>query len=70
MNIQDAVKMAIETNSCITCTTAFWHGRIKIKPTDTPDCCMVIHLEKNTPPVCGWQPQAQHLISNDWIVVD
>lgn len=70
MNIQEAVKKAMKTNSFITCTTSIGYRHFKIKPTDTLGCCMVIPLDLNAPPTRGWQPKAEDLISDNWIVID
>ena len=71
MNIQEATRKAIESNGYITCTSEFWHGIIKIEPTNTPDCCILFKLDdKDALPQRGWQQQARHLLSDDWAVVD
>lgn len=69
MNIQDAVKQAVKEDKWITRADSFWSGNLKIKPTDTPDCCIISHrLAKS--PSRGWQPQAEDLAASDWELVD
>ena len=76
MNIQEATKKALEENKCITIP----HNGIiwfKIKPTNNPDENCIL-LSKNNKEarksICalshGWQPDADSLISDDWIVID
>lgn len=41
----------------------------KLLPTNTPDCCIIeTKLSKN--PCRGWQPMAEDLVADDWIVTD
>lgn len=41
---------------------------VKILPTDSPDCCLIISaIEKN--PRRGWQPTTEDLIASDWETV-
>lgn len=76
MNIQEATKKALEENKCITIPH---DGEIwfKIKPTNDPnENCILMRnngvLAKKA--ICalshGWQPDADSLISDNWIVID
>lgn len=67
MLINEAVKKALQTGGCITRENAFWGESIKVKPTNTPDCCVVFKENKAVCP--GWQPQAKDLIADDWTVL-
>lgn len=41
---------------------------VKILPTNTPDCCVIMSINSKNP--CrGWQPMAEDLVANDWKVV-
>ena len=41
---------------------------IKVLPTNTPDCCVIMHANGRKP--CrGWQPQAEDLVANDWVAI-
>lgn len=65
MNIQEATKKALKTG--VTIRRAGWPTiHISIKPTNTPDCCLCYRDKKN--PRRGWQPVAEDLIADDWIV--
>jgi hypothetical protein len=70
VNIIEATKKAIEQSKCIARTD--WpcqkEADIKVKPTDTPDCCLLHTKEEGFRR--GWQPQAEDLISDCWVVVD
>lgn len=77
MNIQEAVKKALAENKCITIPTEEGKIYFKIKPTNEVEenCILIDH--KNIPMnknICalshGWQPNANDLISDDWIVTD
>ena len=47
-----------------------WIGsKIRIYPTNTPDCC-IIDSTASKIPCRGWQPQAEDLIADDWIATD
>ena len=62
MNIQEAVKRAMETNGLI--VRPLWRGCVHIKPTDLPEGC--ICYGKGRAPCPRWQPQAEDLIADDW----
>lgn len=69
MHIQEAVKSAAESGQCV--TRKAWGGayRFRVEPTNTPDCC-VAHSGAMKSPRRGWQPKAEDLIADDWLVVD
>lgn len=76
MYIHEAVKKALEENKCITIPTE--EGRIwfKIKPTNNPEeNCKLLYANGTPAPkdICalshGWQPDADDLMSESWIVV-
>ena len=63
MNIQKAVRKAVEMNGYITGTEHF-KNKVFIKPTDTKDlciCCVNKDYSRR-----GWQPCASDLIADDW----
>ena len=66
MIISEAVKKAIECDGCI----SFTNSQIKIKPTNGNKNCILMHLDGSHPSKTGWQPTAEQLIREDWIVVD
>ncbi|WP_302970461.1 MW1434 family type I TA system toxin [Ruthenibacterium lactatiformans] len=74
MNIQDAIKM--RTLDAPYITRELWNdeesiwgkSRIKIMPTNTPDCCTIESVASRGPRR-GWQPTAEDLIADDWITV-
>lgn len=69
MTIQNAGKKAMQANKCIMRKISFWtENDLKIKPTNTDNYC--ICMKKGSPAKRGWEPQAEDLIANDWIVVD
>lgn len=48
-------------------TTESVAAAIMILPTDTPDCCIIMSASRKNP--CrGWQPTAEDLVAEDWIV--
>ncbi len=68
MNIQEAVKKAIKDGKHI--TRKAFKEKLYIEPTDTPDCCIISAPEPRKNPRRGWQPQAEDLLADDWIVID
>lgn len=66
MNIRKAIMEALRTDKCITRTDIGWIGYIKIKPTNSTDCCIFI-TEKSSAP--RWNPTAEDLTSKNWIVL-
>ncbi len=67
MTIQEAVKKAVEIGGFITIPE--FVGHIKIKPTDTDDCCIPCHWD-GSHPTRGWQPSVQAIIREDWSVIE
>lgn len=53
-----------------------WHSigdlsyipRVRILPTNSPDCCVVISRDKRDS-ATGWQPTMDDLIADDWELV-
>ena len=41
---------------------------VKIKPTDSAECCIV--FKNNKPSASRWNPSAEDLAAKDWIIVD
>lgn len=77
MYIHEAVKKALEENKCITIPTDEGKIWFKIKPTNNAnENCILIQADgtpaqKNISALYhGWQPNANNLISENWIVVD
>lgn len=77
MNIQEATKKALEDNKCITIPTDEGKIWFKIKPTNDPEENCILMWEDGTPAqknICalshGWQPNANDLMSDEWIVID
>ncbi len=73
MNIQEAIRSRTVDKPFITRESweiGVWKGvRIRIYPTDTPDCC-IISSEASKIPCRGWQPQTEDLTADDWTVTD
>ncbi|MCL9969796.1 DUF2829 domain-containing protein [Anoxybacillus kestanbolensis] len=76
MNIQEATKLALEKGLCITRTGDELYKFMRIKPTDTPDCCIVFPSPeyeriagKKISPAKRWNPKAEDLLADDWIVI-
>lgn len=66
MNIQDAIEMAMGLGTAIRRQKWAREGnRMVIFPTNTSYCCFVA-IERNV--TRGWEPAAEDLIANDWIV--
>lgn len=66
MNIQEATKKSLETGSMI--KRKGWESeQTSIIPTNTPDGCICFCNLKS--PRKGWQPLAEDLISDDWVVI-
>ena len=72
MTIAEAAREAAKTCSCI--SRKAWRGfRIAILPTDSPDCCIPIALDKakgKTPMRIRWEPQSDDLIADDWYTIN
>ena len=41
---------------------------IRILPTDTPDGCIMVSDYSSRGPCRGWQPRAEDLVADDWVV--
>lgn len=75
MNIQDATKLALEKDLYIVRESSIFRKYSRIKPTDTPDCCIVYRTKyakqrDGEKSILGkrWNPDASDLIADDWIV--
>lgn len=68
MNIYEATKKAVEENRYISRKTHSSCVILKIKPTNTPDGCIISIKKQN--PCRGWQPQAEDLTADNWEVID
>lgn len=73
MNISEAIQARTEQKPFITrkkwrSEFSTWQAAdIKIQPTDSPDCCIVMS-RVNKSPSRGWQPTAEDLLADDWYV--
>lgn len=64
MNIQEATNKAMECGGYI--IRKEWTTIIKIKPTNSSNCCIVFRRDGKS---CRrWEPQAKDLIADDWTV--
>lgn len=68
MYIHEAVEKALDNKKYI--TTPEFEDLAKIKPTNTRENCIVMFADGSHPSKYGWQPTAEDLIRNDWIVTD
>ena len=68
MNIQEAVKKAVDEEKSITIPEL--DGRVKIKPTNGRGNRVVMMQDGSHPSKYGWQPRADDLTRDDWITVD
>lgn len=66
MTIIEAVREAMRTRACI--TTPEWENKVKIRPTNGPDCCIPMYWD-GSKPGRKWNPSAHDLTRDDWIVV-
>ncbi len=66
MYIQEAVKKTVEEKLFITRKNKEIFRDIKIKPTNTSRACEV--YRNNSLSVPRWNPQAEDLMADDWIV--
>lgn len=71
MYIHEAVKRAMNENKCIAREGNVLINKsvIKYKPTNTKDCIICIS-KFNEKPGLRWNPTAEDLVSDKWIVVD
>lgn len=67
MNIQDATKKALEENKYIRRESAN-HSMTRIKPTNSYDCCLVVVNGKNRQQGRCWNPTADDLMADDWVI--
>lgn len=67
MNIQEAVRTALEKDKCIYRQSETEQGiNIVIKPTRSSwDCCIIISSNKENSGV-RWNPTSEDLIASDW----
>lgn len=68
MNIQDAVIKAMKLDACITLQE--FKGGAKIQPTNGRENCIVMNADGSHPSKSGWQPTAEQLTREDWLVVN
>lgn len=68
MTIIEAIKSTTENRPSIT-RTAWAEMQVKIRPTNTPDCCIISSLSGSNPRR-GWQPTAEDLTAEDWITTE
>lgn len=68
MTIIEAIKSTTENRPSIT-RTAWGEMQVKIRPTNTPDCCIISSLSGSNPRR-GWQPTAEDLTAEDWITTE
>ena len=66
--IHEAAKKAMDERKYI--TTPEFAGSTKIKPTNESGNCVVMMHDGSHPSKYGWQPTANDLIRDDWIIVD
>ena len=67
MDISTAVRLAFDSGRCIA-LKAF--PEIRIRPTNERGNCIVMNADGSHPSKYGWQPTAEDLMRDDWIVVD
>ena len=67
MRIQEAIKIAIKEGKYI--TMELHKGKIKIKP-EMYIPMPVISENSEQPPGKGWQPTAEQILSEEWIVTE
>ncbi|MEB4814613.1 Thoeris anti-defense Tad2 family protein [Bacillus thuringiensis] len=74
MNIQEATKLAMEQQKFISRIYFINTFKVKIKPTNGYVLCESYPLnadEIGAPnPRRGWQPKAEDLVADDWVVID
>ena len=68
MNICEAAKEAIKKGQYMVRPFGEGGGRIKIKPTDGPDCCIAYGFDGK--PHKRWMPMAEDLTAEDWKVAE
>lgn len=73
MRIHEAINDTTREKPCIRrkaweYPTAKPEVAVKILPTNSPDCCVVLGVA-NKNPRKGWQPTAEDLVAEDWETV-
>ncbi|MEN3132541.1 Thoeris anti-defense Tad2 family protein [Bacillus albus] len=73
MNIQEATTLAMKQGRYI--MREDWQKfQAKVKPTNTSEHCILNPFDNKCigapAPRRGWQPIAEDLVANDWIVID
>ena len=68
-NIQEATEKAMACNGCIQRPFAGGPAKLRISPTDGPECCKVIPTTGKQSSKAGWQPKAKDLTADDWEVI-
>lgn len=66
MFIHEAAKAAIEKNCFMKRENAWWAENVKLFPTNTQDCIVI--YSKTKPPCRGWEPNAEDLMADDWLI--
>lgn len=70
--IHEAIAARSTENPFITrkswnCVDGIWcHAGLRILPSDTPDCCLILSAYSNRRASRGWQPTASDLTADDW----
>lgn len=41
---------------------------VRLLPTNTPHCCLIVSDYSSNSPTRGWQPRAEDLVADDWFV--
>ncbi len=67
MYIHEAVAEAVKINGFM--TRRSFNGCVFVRPTDTPDRCILYSCLKGQAPGPRWQPGAGDLLADDWIAV-
>lgn len=66
MYIHEAIKEAMKSNSYITVPEL--KGKLKIQPTNEKGNCIIMNADGTHPSKYGWQPMANDLIRDDWVI--
>ncbi len=66
MNIFEAVTIAVREDKCITTSESI--ETVKIKPTNDKGNCIVMGADGSHPSKYGWQPTADDLMREDWVI--
>lgn len=72
MNIQEAVKTAMEKDGCIRrkkINSGMICSNTMIKPTNSYDCCILVIKGKENRQSRFWNPTADDLVADDWEVI-